>query len=470
MQRDLISRKAGRRAAGQGRAMWTYRPRHVADSAPRYTSYPTAAEFGDGVGAADQAAALAAVPWDARLSLYLHVPYCEKICWYCGCNTGAANRLDRVAAYADALHTEVAAVGERLAGRGTVESIHFGGGSPNILPPARFAGLVAALRRRFSVAPVAEIAVELDPRSLDAAKIAALAEAGVSRVSLGVQTFSSRVQAKINRVQPYEMVAAGVADLRRAGIGAINLDLMYGLPGQLVGDLLETIELSMALAPDRLALFGYAHMPSRLPRQRMIADIDLPGPVARFAQARVGHQRLVELGYVPVGFDHFARVGDALAQAARDGRLRRNFQGFTVDPADCLIGLGASAISELPDLLVQNEKDAGRYRALAGAGRLAGTRGVHRTAADRLRGAVIEALLCRGEADVGAICGSHGFPQDSLDESVAKAMALACDDLVAVDGRKVSIPAAALPYSRLVARCFDAYRAGAPAGRFSRTV
>ncbi|MDO9489518.1 MAG: radical SAM protein, partial [Sphingomonadaceae bacterium] len=295
--------------------MWTYQPRHLATQAPRYTSYPTAAEFGDAVGAADQARALATVAPDARLSIYVHVPYCQTICWYCGCNTGAANRPDRLDAYADALHAEIAAVAGRLAGRGSVDSIHFGGGSPNILPAPALAAVISALRRRFPTEPDVDIAVEVDPRSLDAAYIDGLAAAGVTRVSLGVQTFSPRVQAKINRIQPFEMVAAAVAQLRAAGIGAINFDLMYGLPGQMAADVVDAIDRAVTLAPDRIAVFGYAHLPAMLPRQRMIADADLPGAVARFAQARVAHQRLVELGYVAIGFDHFARPDDPLALA-----------------------------------------------------------------------------------------------------------------------------------------------------------
>ena len=452
------------------RRMWIYQPRHVATQAPRYTSYPTAAEFTDAVGAADQAQAIAAIAPDARLSLYLHVPYCETICWYCGCNTGAANRPDRLDAYADALHAEIAIVAGRLDGRGSVESIHFGGGSPNVLPAPALAAVIAALRRRFPTEPDVDIAVEIDPRSLDAAYIDGLAAAGVTRVSLGVQTFSPRVQAKINRVQPFEMVAAAVAQLRAAGIGAINFDLMYGLPGQMAADVVDTIDRAAALAPDRLAVFGYAHMPAMLPRQRMIADADLPGPVARFAQARVANQRLVELGYVAIGFDHFARPDDPLARAARDGQLRRNFQGFTADPADVLIGLGASAISDFGHLIVQNEKQAGAYRDAVLAGRLAGVRGVPRTAQDRLRGELIEALLCQGEVDVAALCRRHGQPDAALDAEIAALQPLIVDGVATVDGRRVAVPPTALPFSRLVARTFDAYRGGGPGARFSRAV
>jgi oxygen-independent coproporphyrinogen-3 oxidase len=449
MQRGLIRIKADYPKFGQGGRMWTYKPQHLATAAPRYTSYPTAAEFTSAVGADAQAAALAAVAPDATLSLYVHVPYCEQICWYCGCNTGAANRRSRLDVYAAALKAEIATVAERLGGRGRVASVHFGGGSPNALPAATLAGVVADLRGRFDIGSDVEVAVELDPRGLDAAYIDALAATGVGRVSLGVQTFARHVQERINRVQPFETIAAAVARLRAAGIQAINFDLMYGLPGQLVGDLVETIDLALSLAPDRLAVFGYAHLPRMLPR--------------------LAHQALVEAGYAPIGFDHFARPGDPLAAAAADGRLRRNFQGFTDDPADVLIGLGASAISDFPDLLVQNEKDAGRYRARVLGGGLAGCRGAPRSDEDRLRGAVIEALLCSGEADVAALCRARGENPSALDASIAALSPLVTDGLVDVTGRCVALRPDALPYARVVARAFDAYRAAGPA-RFSRAI
>lgn len=449
--------------------MWTYLPRYFAAPAPRYTSYPTAAEFTRQVGVVDQAAALAGVAPDARLSLYLHIPYCEKICWYCGCNTGAANRPDRLTAYVEALRTEIATVSKRLEGRGRVVSIHFGGGSPNALSAASFAMIVEALRAGFRVAADAEIAVELDPRTLPGDYIDALGRSGVTRVSLGVQTFAPHVQQKINRIQPFEMVERAVVRLRAAGIAAVNFDLMYGLPGQMVHDVVETVDRALTLAADRIAVFGYAHLPRMLPRQRMILDADLPGTAARFAQARVANQMLRETGYRAIGFDHFARPGDSLAIAAGEGRLRRNFQGYTDDPADVLIGLGASAISDFPGLLVQNEKDAGAYRARALAGELAGVRGAPRTAEDRLRGRIIERLLCDAAVDVAAECRGQGYADDTLDEALEALAPFAEDGLVVGAGRTVTAVPDALPYLRVIARCFDAYRT-TPTARFSKAI
>ena len=465
----LIPIKAGARQIGEGKGMWTYLPEHFAAPAPRYTSYPTAAEFHDGVGAADQAAGLAAVEPDATLSLYLHIPYCEQICWYCGCNTGPAGKSGRLDVYVAALAAEIENVARQLDGRGRIASIHFGGGSPNALSAAALGEIFDDLRRHFAPAADAEWAVELDPRGLDDAYIDALAAMGVTRVSLGVQTFAPHVQAKINRIQPFASVARAVERLRAVGIGSINFDLMYGLPGQMVLDVAETVEQALVLAPDRFAVFGYAHMPQMIARQRMIADADLPGTASRFAQARIAHQLIAGAGYAAIGFDHFARPDDPLATAAATGRLRRNFQGYTHDPADVLIGLGASAISDFGGFLVQNEKAAGRYRMKVKNGHLAGCRGVVRSDEDRLRGSIIERLLCNGVVDVAQACIAAGEAEDSFDEALARLQPLADDGLVRIDQRRVSVPPAALPYLRVVARAFDAYRT-TPVTRFSRAI
>lgn len=447
--------------------MWTYLPELAAETAPRYTSYPTAVEFSPDVASEQQRTALAALPADGTLGLYLHIPYCEQLCWYCGCNTGRSGSDDRVERYAGGLFDEIDTVSGLAQGR--VTAIHFGGGSPNALSAATLEKLMARLRDRFDIAPDAEIALELDPRTLRSEFIATMARAGVTRVSLGVQTFAGHVQRRIGRIQPYEMVAAQVEALRAASIARINFDLMYGLPRQMAADITETIDLTLKLSPDRVAMFGYAHLPQQLPRQRVIREPELPGQAERFAQARLAHDRFTAAGYVAVGFDHFARADDPLALKAVSGQLRRNFQGFTADAADALIGLGASAISDLPGLIVQNEKNAGRYRMRVAAGRLAGERGVLRGAEDVLRGAVIERLLCEGACDVADVCRAHGAGEGHLDAEIASLDPLVAAGICWVSGRKVHLRAEGAPYARLVARAFDGYRA-ALASRFSRTV
>jgi oxygen-independent coproporphyrinogen-3 oxidase len=446
--------------------MHLYLPDLARRSVPRYTSYPTAAEFGDGVGAAEQARALEAIAPGAPVSLYVHIPYCREICWYCGCNTGALGRGTRLAPYLAALAREIDRVAERT--RGEVVSIHFGGGSPNVLAPAEFEALVRHLRDRFACAADVELAVELDPRGFDHAYADALARAGVRRVSLGAQTFALAVQQRINRIQPFAMIAQAVADLRAAGIDHVNLDLMYGLPGQCEADVAETIDRALYLAPDRVAMFGYAHMPRLLPRQRMIEDTALPDAEARFHQSALAFELLVGAGYRAIGFDHFALPSDSLAQAADAGRLRRNFQGFTDERAEAIIGLGASSISQFDGLLVQNEKHVGRYRERAATG-LAGARGVLRSADDRLRAALIERLLCDGTVDIARIAAAHDVAPALFQPVLGALQALARRRVVKLEGWRVTVTAIGRPYARLAAAAFDGYRAGA-IGQFSRAV
>lgn len=440
--------------------MWTYQPDLLATPVPRYTSYPTAAEFNDAIGPQDMATALDRVAPEAELSLYLHIPFCHEICWYCGCNTGAANRTARLDAYLARLSDEIELVARRLDGRGKVGRIAFGGGSPNAIAAEAFARLVAQAKSAFGAdAPV--LSVEIDPRGFDADWAAAIGAAGVSRASLGVQTFDPAIQAAIGRIQPREDIAAAVRLLRGAGIASINFDLMYGLPGQST-DLLEaSLDQSIALGADRMAVFGYAHVPHLIPRQRRIDAAALPDARQRFEQAALAHARLVGAGYAPVGFDHFAVPGDALAIAAREARLRRNFQGFTEDESDILIGLGASAISQFPDRLLQNEKNAGRWHMAVAAGRFAAARGLRRSIDDQWRAAAIEELLCQGRADLAAIHDRGAI--------AARLAPFAALKLVRWEGSVLMLAPDALPYARVIASALDAYRGPAPV-RFSSAV
>lgn len=427
---------------------WPFYPELLATPVPRYTSYPTAAEFHDGLGADALETALAGVTERDEISLYVHFPYCRDICWYCGCNTGAANRPHRLDAYLEALGREIDLVSGRLEGRGRVGRIAFGGGSPNAMPAEAFVALADKLRRAFNAQdPV--ISVELDPRGFDHHWAAALAAAGVEQASLGVQTFDPEIQRAIGRVQDIGMVAIAMELLRASGISSLNFDLMYGLPGQAIAALETTLSHAASMGADRIALFGYAHVPDLIPRQRRIDATSLPSLEARFRQAEFGYDFLTGRGYEPVGFDHFAVPSDPLAAAAREGRLRRNFQGFTDDSSEILIGLGASAISQFPGVLIQNEKNAGRYRMIALADRLPAARGVLRGPADRERGRIIEALLCSGVADIGEVEAAdmrerlHAFEERGL---------------LHWSGGSLSISPDALPYARTIASAFDCWR------------
>jgi oxygen-independent coproporphyrinogen III oxidase len=324
--------------------MWQFHPELLETPVPRYTSYPTAAEFHDGLGSAHMIEALDTIEPGTRVSLYLHIPFCEKICWYCGCNTGAANRSNRLDAYLDALREEIAMVAGRIGARTRISHIAFGGGSPNALSAKAFQTLVLDVRRSFN-ARDAVLSTELDPRGMNRDWADMLSELGASKVSLGVQTLAPHIQRAIGRIQSIELVEQVMEWLRDANIGSINFDLMYGLPGQTRADLRETLHSTIAMAPDRVALFGYAHVPQLIPRQRRIDVTVLPDSAQRFQQAELGHRSLVSSGYAAVGFDHFARPDDPLACAARMGTLRRNFQGFTDDPAEILIGIGDQQLS-----------------------------------------------------------------------------------------------------------------------------
>lgn len=437
--------------------MWPYHPELLGTPVPRYTSFPTAAEFDDGVGARDLEAALADASGD--VSLYVHIPFCEAICWYCGCNTGRAHRRHRLASYLDALYQEIALVGRRLPTGARVRRIAFGGGSPNAVVPTDFVRLMLALTQAFRLEdPV--VSIELDPRTFDESWTTTLAGVGISRASLGVQTLAPAVQQAIGRVQPLALIEKCTRLLREAGVTSLNFDLMYGLPGQDLAMLEATLAQAEVLGADRVALFGYAHVPHLIPRQRRIDGVALPDQAERFAMAAFGHDWLTGRGFDAVGFDHFARPGDPLAEAARSGRLRRNFQGFTDDDAPALIGLGASAISSFPRLLVQNEKNAGRYRMMLSQDRLPAARGIRRSDDDRLRGAVIERLLCQGRARLDTRL--RGEVQDGLDRFLGAGLASwkGGDLVIAPDG---------LPYARTIAALFDPYRREA-ARRFSSAV
>ena len=442
----MISRKDGDAPRRFNRLMWTYHPELLATPVPRYTSYPTAADFGPlEDGAIERAIAEA----DGDISLYLHIPFCEKICYYCGCNTAASGKQSRVESYLAALHQELATVASLLPDGARVRRIAFGGGSPNAIHPTEFMALVDALHAHFPLyAPVWSI--ELDPRSLTSEWGPLLSEVGITRASMGVQTFAVHCQRAIGREQSLGMICRSVDWLRQAGVTSLNFDLMYGLPHQSEADLEDSLDYTAKLGADRLAVFGYAHVPHLVSRQAMIPEGALPGAAARFAMASMAHAILTARGYDAVGFDHFALPHDPMARAVQAGTLRRNFQGFTDDPAEVLIGMGASAISGFPGLIAQNEKHTARYRALSAEGRLSANHGIARKPQDLLRGGVIEALLCQSEAELSPCLLAE--VKDSLAPFMTAGIAR-------LEGHRLTILPGGLPYARVVAALFDSYRA-----------
>jgi oxygen-independent coproporphyrinogen-3 oxidase len=424
---------------------------------PRYTSYPTAPHFNAGVGAATQAEWLRALKPGAALSLYAHIPFCDTLCWFCGCSTKITQRYEPVARHLAAIEREAAAVAELAPPDAAVSHIHWGGGSPTMLSAADILRLMNAFRCNFRFSPGMEFAVEIDPRGLDAARIDALAEAGLTRVSIGVQDFDPEVQAAINRRQSVDETAAVVEAFRAHGVRSLNIDAIYGLPGQSWERLAFTLREVVGLRPDRIALFGYAHVPWMKTHQKLIPESALPGVQERHAHAEAAARLLVEAGYARIGIDHFALPHDAMAEAARDGTLTRNFQGYTVDHADALVGLGASSISRFPQGYVQNEIAIAAYERMVAAGGLAGVRGLAFSQEDVTRAAAIERLMCRLDFDGDALLASHGERALAL---IATAEEVLRDDrygLVEREGAGFRITETGRPFARLIAARFDAY-------------
>ena len=436
---------------------------------PRYTSYPTAPHFHPGVDADQYRRWLEALPEGKTVSIYLHVPFCAEMCWYCGCHTKSAVRYAPIADYAATLAREIALVAGAIGRRVPVGRIHWGGGTPTQLAPDDFHRLMDALRTHFDVRGDAEIAVEIDPRTLDSRRVVALAEEGVTRASLGVQDLNDHVQKAINRVQPFAQVEGAADALRGAGVDALNLDLMYGLPHQTEADVRRTIDRCASLRPDRFAVFGYAHVPWMKVHQKMIPENALPGPRERFAQSQAAAGALAALGYRPIGLDHFARPDDALARALDEGRLRRNFQGYTDDDAEILIGFGASSIGQFPHGYVQNAVPFHAYDDDIAAGRLAVHRGIALTPEDRLRHDVIERLMCDLRADPTRIARRHGLIDDGLASAYEALRPMVDDGLAEITDGVVRITEAGRPFMRTIAAVFDGYLTGATA-RHSRPI
>jgi oxygen-independent coproporphyrinogen-3 oxidase len=418
---------------------------------PRYTSYPTAPHFTSEVGPEVYAEWLEQLPREASLSLYIHVPFCSELCFYCGCNTRAVRKREPIDVYAERLLDEIALVGA-LAGR-KLTHLHWGGGTPSILGPQWLETIAARLASLFDLSALKEHAIELDPRRLDRPLVATLARIGVNRASIGMQDASPHVQRAIGRVQPFEQVERAAQWLRDAGIADLNIDLMYGLPEQSARDVSRSAELAASLAPQRLALFGYAHVPWFKTHQRLIEEAALPSLSKRLEQAQVAAETLQGFGYEAVGLDHFSLPDDALAVAARGKRLRRNFQGYTTDDADALIGLGASAIGKLPQGFVQNAPDLAGYARAVTAGTFATMKGLALSEDDRRRAAAIERLMCDLEVDLAALEGGATY----FARELAAFHSLAAEGIVAVDGTRVTMTAQARPFVRIAAAVFDAY-------------
>ncbi len=431
--------------------------KYAKSNVPRYTSYPTAPHFSTHFPASTYREWLTRLDPGEPISFYLHVPFCKQMCWYCGCNMKLAARYSPVATYVRHLLEEIDLIVAALPARMPVSHLHFGGGTPTVLEPGDLAAVMAHLSTRFQLLPNAEIAIESDPRTLTGAMIQQIGALHFNRASFGVQEFDPKVQAAINRIQPPEMVAHAVGGIRTAGVPNINFDLIYGLPHQTVTALCRTVERCVAMKPDRVALFGYAHVPWVAKNQRMIDEDTLPTAFERAEQAQAAAAALVSSGYTRIGIDHFARPGDSLVMAAAEGSLHRNFQGYTSDVARTLIGIGATAIGRTPQGYVQNASETGaRSRAVA-AGRLPVARGHILREQDSLRSHVIERIMCDGSVDLSAAGRALGFDDDWYVEEVPELIRLQNERLLTYSDVKLALTPEGVPLARVVAAVFDTY-------------
>jgi len=423
---------------------------------PRYTSYPPAPVFGPDIGERFMRSCLDRLDPAQPVSVYVHIPFCERLCWFCACRTQGTRSARTVENYVETLLIEIARVGALLPDGVRMGRLHWGGGTPTILSPEMIHTLAQAIRAAFPPADAFEFSVEIDPTLVDVHKVKALAEEGMTRTSLGIQDFAEHVQAAIGRTQSFELTRACVTMLRDAGVGSLNTDIVYGLPHQTTEGILASLRQVLALDPDRLALFGYAHVPWMAKRQQMIDETTLPDEYLRHDLFTAVSQALAAGGYDPIGTDHFAKPDDGLARAARSGLLRRNFQGYTDDTCPSLIGLGASSVSSFAQGYVQNIAMTGAYAAAIRQGDLASVRGHSHSLDDRVRARAIEMLMCDFSLDLDALEQSYG--------TVATLLGPICDEAAArfapyaaMRGRVLVIPPEGRPLTRIVANMFDAY-------------
>lgn len=423
---------------------------------PRYTSYPTALALNTAFPQAALFQALASS--GSELSLYLHIPFCHKLCYYCGCNKVITRHQHKADAYLDALASEMALYSPHLQQK-VINQLHLGGGTPTFLTEAQLSRLMALLHQHFMILPAAEISIEIDPRSCSDDKLRHLKQLGFNRVSFGVQDLDEKVQIAINRVQDTELIRHQVALCRELGFSSVNLDLIYGLPYQQPASFAETVAEIIRLNPDRISLFSYAHLPERFAAQRKIPDSSLPDAPAKLALMQLAINKLVAAGYQFIGMDHFAKPDDALAKAQQAGKLQRNFQGYTTAGQDALLGLGVSSISQVNGVLWQNSKDLPAYYAAINQQQLAVERGFVLSADDRLRAALISQLICHFELDIAAFSQQWQLPSfwQYFDSALTLLKPFMEDGLVEVYAERIRVTDAGRLWVRSICACFDAY-------------
>ena len=423
---------------------------------PRYTSYPTAPQFAGGVGPETFVEWIEAIPAGSSISLYMHVPFCRRLCWFCACRTQGTSSDEPVRASAKVLKAEIALLTRHLAPGVRLSRLHWGGGTPTLMPADMMQDLAATVFDAVPMAEGAEFSVEIDPNEIDAARLDALVASGMNRASIGVQDFDPEIQKIIGREQTYELTKEVADMIRDRGVASLNADILYGLPFQTNTRIADSVQKLLTLNPDRVALYGYAHVPWMSRRQQMIPSDAIPTPQERLNLFETARKLFVWDGYDEIGIDHFARPSDGMAKAAKAGTLRRNFQGYTDDTAPVLVGLGASSISRFPQGYAQNASATAAHTKAIREGHFSTHRGHAFTGEDQLRGRIIEALMCDFRVDRAEILARFAVTEARLDQLLGDAAA-AFPGMVTLDDTGLSIPPQARPLTRMVARAFDAY-------------
>ena len=439
--------------------------RRLGQQGPRYTSYPTADRFTAEFRAGDYLQAVSNVrAMGARnpLSLYIHIPFCESLCYYCACNKIVTRNHAKAELYLRYLKQEIDMQADLLTGMRQVEQLHFGGGTPTYLSDAQMQQLLDHLHQRFTFAAdsIGEYSIEIDPRTVDAARVRTLRAQGFNRISLGVQDFDADVQAAVNRIQPVAQTLEAIAAARAAGFRSISIDLIYGLPRQSLASMQRTLDQVIAADSDRIAIYHYAHMPQLFKSQKLIVDAELPDAATRVAMLELCIERLCAAGYVYIGMDHFAKPGDALAVAQAQGRLHRNFQGYSTHAEAEMVSCGVSAISAVGATYSQNEKSLEAYYEKIERGELPIARGIALSSDDLLRRIIIQMLMCNFELSVSAIEQAHPVCfADYFAPELERLKVLQGEDLLQVDGDWITVTDKGRLVIRTICMVFDRYLA-----------
>jgi oxygen-independent coproporphyrinogen-3 oxidase len=423
---------------------------------PRYTSYPTAPHFCNDVQADQYADWIGAIPPGSSVSLYVHVPFCRNLCWFCACRTQGTQSDAPVLAYLDVLKAELALLRDRLPKGVTLSRLHWGGGTPTLLSPSMMDDLAGTITEITPFAEGAEFSVEIDPNEIDQARLDVLARVGMTRASIGVQDFDPEIQQTIGRIQSYEVTRDAVEMIRARGIASLNADILFGLPHQTQARMTTSVQKLLSLNPDRVALYGYAHVPWMAKRQQLIPSEALPTPQERLKLFETARKLFLWDKYAEIGIDHFANPADGLTRAQKAGTLRRNFQGYTDDTSDVLIGVGASSISRFPQGYAQNAPATSAHTRAIRDGQFSTARGHVFQGDDRLRARLIEAIMCDFRIDADEICQSFGVSQTQISAMFSE-VDHAFPGILSVTDQMLFIPVDARPLTRLIARAFDTY-------------